>query len=142
MQLDISSLEKAIAQVEESLRYATSPQAAKDRRLFVQFRAACIKAFEFTYELSWKTMKRFIEITGPSESQTDVVNFKELLRLALEHDLIRTIDTWTDYREKRNITSHTYQDDKAAQVFAVIPQFLNDAIYLRDQIRRKMAHVP
>lgn len=138
MQLDLSSLDKALVQIEESLSFASSPEAKANPRLFVQFRAAAIKAFEYSYELSWKSIKRFIEVTGPSESQTDVMNFKDLLRLAYEQDLIRNVEAWFDYRDKRNVTSHTYADDKAAQVFAVIPRFLQDATYLRDQMRQKL----
>lgn len=142
MKLDISPLENAISQIEESLAFANSAEAKANPRLFLQFRAAAIKAYEFTYELSWKTIKRFIEVTGPSEAQTDVTNFKDLIRLGMEHGLVRDVNAWDDYRDRRNTTAHAYADNKAAKVFAIIPQFLGDAIYLRDRLREKLKAAP
>lgn len=137
MQLDISPFEHAIAQIEESLSFARSPEAMANERLFFQFRAAAIQAFEYTYELSRKTMKRFIETAGPSKSETDVDDFNDLLRIAREYGLIRNIENWFEFRKERNITSHTYDASKAAEVYAVIPRFLDEVIYLRDQIRKR-----
>lgn len=57
--LDLSSLENAIAQLEQSLSYFHSPIVQQDSGLALQLRAAAIQAFEFTYELSWKMLKRF-----------------------------------------------------------------------------------
>ena len=135
--LDISPLENAIAQIEESLVFAHGPLAKENHRLFLQFRNSAIKSFEYTYELSWKTMKRFIEMHGPPEVETNDIPFRDLLRLAWEYGLIRDVNRWIDFRKERNITSHAYNNDKAAEIFAVIPSFLEEAKYLRDQVNAR-----
>ena len=45
---------------------------------------------------------------------------------------------WKRYRDKRNITSHTYDLEKAREVAAFIPEFLAEA---RDLERRLSAHL-
>jgi hypothetical protein len=60
--IDIASLEKAIAQLETSLKYSESDLAKKDEGIAKQFRAAAIQAFEFTYEVSHKMLiPKFLE---------------------------------------------------------------------------------
>ena len=58
MSLELTSLENAAAQLEEALDYHGSDIALRDGRLQRQLRAAVIQAFEFTYELSFKTKHR------------------------------------------------------------------------------------
>ena len=44
--------------------------------------------------------------------------------------LIKTFENWADYREKRNITSHEYSDDKTYPIVSVIPQFIEEVEFL------------
>ncbi|MDX1918390.1 MAG: nucleotidyltransferase substrate binding protein [Candidatus Caenarcaniphilales bacterium] len=60
------SFEKAIGQLKESLVHTNSHSARQDPGLARQFRAASIQAFEFTYELAYKTLKRYLEHTEPN----------------------------------------------------------------------------
>ncbi len=64
MPLDLSSLREALAALSTSLRYLESDLAA-DPDVKDQFRAAAIQAFEFTYELAYKFMKRQLEQVVP-----------------------------------------------------------------------------
>lgn len=57
MRLDLTSLRDALAALQTSLRYL-APDLAADPGVKDQFRAASIQAFEFTYELVFKFMKR------------------------------------------------------------------------------------
>ena len=47
MTIDLGSLSKAIAQLEEAISYANSDLAKSDPRLALHLRAAAIQAFEF-----------------------------------------------------------------------------------------------
>src|SRR5882757_2845720 len=60
MKLDLSALQDAITALDKSLGYLYS-DLAKDPDLREQFRAACILAFEFTYEVVYKMLKRQLE---------------------------------------------------------------------------------
>jgi hypothetical protein len=46
-------------------------------------------------------------------------------------------DIWKEYRTARGTTSHTYNEEKAQEVLAVIPQFLTEARYLLRQLQQR-----
>lgn len=133
--LDFSSLSKAIAQLETSLGFAKSDLAQSDIRLAVQFRSAAIQAFEYTYELCHKLLKRYLEATDPSPQTIDAMNFQDLIRTGAEKGLLKNSwDVWHFYRKARGKTSHTYSETTAEEVFAIIPDFLEEARFLRDKL--------
>lgn len=133
IELSIEPLEKAIAALEVALeRYAAEPDDL--------IRDACIQRFEFTYELSHKMLKRFLEATSANPDEFDGLSFQDLIRTGTERGLLLGDWTvWRSYRSARGATSHTYDAEKAAQVFAVIPAFLEEARYLRDRLREGIA---
>ena len=133
--LDFTALSAAIHQLDTSLRYAQSPLAQDDAELALQFRLASIQAFEFTYELCHKMLKRYLETTDPNPAVLDTMTFQDLIRTGAERGLLRSSwDKWVLYRKARGITSHTYSEAFAAEVFALIPDFLEEACYLRDTL--------
>ena len=71
MNLDLTPLGNAIAQLEKSLAYANSPAALADAGLREQMRNSVIQCFEFTDELSWKMLKRYLEATEASPAEID-----------------------------------------------------------------------
>lgn len=81
-------------------------------------RAGTIQAFEYTYELVWKTMKRLLETRGQTANSP-----REVFRLAAREGFIDTPETWFEFLKMRNITVHTYQEEEANQVFAILESF-------------------
>lgn len=71
-----------------------------------------IKAFEYTYELAWKTLRDFLEFSG----QTDIYGSRDAIRKAYELGLIEDGESWMDMLKSRNITSHTYNEDVAEEI--------------------------
>ena len=69
MKLDYSSLESAVAQLQRSFDYLHSDLARKDDGLREQFRAATIQAFEFSYELAVRMIRRqlVLIVANPDE---------------------------------------------------------------------------
>ncbi len=67
---------------------------------------ALIKAFEFTHELCWKTIKDYLE----EEGHTTLAGSKEVFRTAFQAELITQGEVWMESIEKRNGTSHTYNN--------------------------------
>lgn len=138
--IDLSSLEKAIGQLQKSINYAHSDLAQNDPDIAQQFRAAAIQAFEYTYELSHKMLKRYLEATEPSPAMIDAMSFQELIRTGAEKGLLlHSWDVWHFYRQCRSITSHTYDQKKAEEVFHHIPGFLADAVFLYDQLQKRQS---
>ena len=128
MAIDFSPLSNAIAQLERSLGYANSQAALSDPGLREQLRNSVIQCFEFTYELSWKMLKRHLEATEASPAALDLATFQSLIRLGNERGLLRSDwSQWRTYRQARTDSSHTYDAAKAEAVFAIAPDFLQEA---------------
>jgi nucleotidyltransferase substrate binding protein (TIGR01987 family) len=139
MILELSSYENAVSQLETSLNYLFSDLAKNDPSLRAQFRGASIQAFEYTYELCYKMIKRQLEQIVANPAEIDGLAFMDLMRSAAETGLVRDVVKFKIYREMRNITSHTYDNDKAEDVVGVIPDFLRDAKWVLAELKRRNA---
>lgn len=138
MSLDFSSLENAIIQLEKSLKYANSPMAHGDHDLFEQLRNSVIQCFEFTYELSHKMLKRYLEETAASPEEIDLSTFQNLIRTGNEKGILRSDWLrWRIYRQARTDSSHTYSEDKAESVYSIAPDFLEEAKHLYEQLMER-----
>lgn len=132
--LDIRSFEKAIDRLQEGL--ARYRQDTAD----TQIRDGLIQRFEFTYELGHKMLKRYLEATSASPEQYDAMPFQDLIRSGNEQGLLLgDWPRWRTFREMRSKTSHTYNEEVACTVVEGIPDFLREAVYLRDQLRARLA---
>lgn len=137
MELNTASLEKAITRLQEALSYCASP-LAQDEHLALHLRAAAIQAFEFTYELSLKMLKRYLSLTEPNPNIIDEFSFNEFIRKGYEKGLILSeLEVWKEYRKNRGTTSHTYDEDKDLEVFEQIPSFLKEAQYLLSELKAR-----
>jgi len=123
--LDISSLKKAVASLDSAIRiFHTFSTASDDEKRLVG--AGVIQNFEFTYELCWKMMKRWIEM-NIGHDVVDGVTRRELFRLGTENKLIDDVAKWMEFHSARNISSHTYDEDTAEEVIVVSFDFLSFA---------------
>lgn len=142
MSLDFSPLGNAIAQLEKSLHYATSDLSRTDAGLFEQMRNSVIQCFEFTYELSYKMLKRYLEETSANPQELDLATFQAIIRTGNEQDLLRSDWTrWRIYRQARTDSSHTYDQEKAVAVYQIAPDFLLEAQYLYRQLLARSSQV-
>lgn len=138
MSLDLSSLENAITQLSEALSLYGSEFARDNHHLKKHLRAATIQAFEFTYEISLKMLRRHMALDADSPAEINLMSFSSLIREACRKNLVRSdIVAWRRYRANRAITSHTYSEDKAQAVFAGVPDFLDEARYLLDHLQER-----
>ena len=138
MALDLSSLRSALAQCDEALVYCQSDIAKSDAKLAQHLRAGAIQAFEFTYELSVKMLKRYLEATEASQSSVNEMSFNALVRRGFEAGLLDAeVEQWKVFRKNRGSTSHAYNLKTAQDVFDAIPAFLVEAKFLRAQIEKR-----
>ncbi len=133
-QLDLTPLANAVQRLAEGLaEYQSNPAHTLARDGLVQ-------RFEFTYEISHKMLKRYLEATFASPAEFDAMPFGDLIRTGNEQNLLRgTWPDWKRYREMRAKTSHTYDEAVALRVIAVIPSFLAEAEYLLEQLQKRNA---
>ncbi|MFH1542800.1 MAG: nucleotidyltransferase substrate binding protein [bacterium] len=126
--LDLSSLEKAIGSLKSAINvYSRNEKNIKiDPELRNAVRAGVVQNFEFTYELCWKFMKRWLD-SNLGSMLVDGIHRRELFRLAAENQLISNVENWFEYYENRNKTSHTYNSATADEVVEAAFAFLQDA---------------
>lgn len=94
-EINLSHIKKAAAVFEQFRKNLGSDQE----------KAGAVQAFEFCYEMSWKLMKRVLEIRG-----LEVGSPKDTFRKAQEEKLIDDIELWFEFQKKRNLTVHTYNE--------------------------------
>lgn len=123
MPLDLSSLKKAVDSLDRAIKVAGGSNNFDQVEVI---RAGVIQNFEFTYELCWKFMKRWLELNAGAAA-ADGSTRKELFRLAAESRLITGVENWFKYHAARNETAHTYDPAKAAEIFALTAPFAIDA---------------
>ncbi|MDD3012363.1 MAG: HI0074 family nucleotidyltransferase substrate-binding subunit [Candidatus Gastranaerophilales bacterium] len=72
------------------------------------YKMAIIQAYEMVFELSWNTMKDFLDIQGIK------TNFpREVLKEAFAREIIEDGDIWIKMLDDRNLTAHAYDEEKA-----------------------------
>ncbi len=139
MVLDTSSLENALAQLEKSVAYLNSDMARRDSGLREQFRAAAIQAYEFTYELAVKMIRRQLAEISASPGEVKEMTFMDAIRAAAEAGLVGEAPAFKRYRDARNLTSHTYDRRRAEEIVTVLEPFIADARRLIGELKRRNA---
>lgn len=136
--LDLGSLRAAVQALANAVDVIASPEfASADPRWRDTLVAGVVQHFEFTFELSWKMLKRQLEREMPSPSDLDGASYRELFRVGHERGLVAAVEAWFEFRELRNITSHTYARDKALKVAAGAPALLDQARALLSAIEAR-----
>ena len=127
MKLELSSLEKALDSLKRVLLLE------KDDVV----RDSAIQRFKYTYELSIKMLRRKLEDMAESSIEIEQMGFKPLIRTGAEKGLIDDPVAWFGFREKRNITSHTYDEEKAELVYAILPSFADSASFVLNALKER-----
>lgn len=127
MPLELGSLRQAILSLNAVLSRSNNLQLMTSLDDVTQqaIKAGAIQHFEFTYELSWKFMKRWLEM-NVSPTAVDGVTRRELFRQAAEHKLIGDIESWMAHHYARNQTSQTYDASVAEEVYRAVDPFRRD----------------
>lgn len=98
-------------------------------------RDACIQRFEYCYSLATKFIARYLSAVAADPIEIQAMSFPEQIREAYTRGILKNSwDAWSGYRQARNITSHTYNAQKAAEVMAVVPAFYQETAYLVEQL--------
>ena len=80
------------------------------------YQMALIQSFEIIFELSWKTLKDYLENQGVVCSSLP----KNIFRKSFEAELISSAESWMKSVDIRNKTSHTYREGILEEVTAFI----------------------
>lgn len=72
-----------------------------------------IKAFEFTFDLAWKTLQDYLrEHKRPNDNGGPNV----IIAQALADGIIKGEDDWKSMKKSRDLTSHTYEEETADDI--------------------------
>ena len=127
--MNISGLQNAL----KSLKDAYS-EYNKTQNEYV--RDSVIQRFEYTYALAVKFIQRYIELNIPNQEDLSTLTFNQLIRQANEMGiLLNDLEQWIIYRQKRNITSHTYNIEKAKEVISIVGKFIEEIEYLITKLK-------
>jgi nucleotidyltransferase substrate binding protein (TIGR01987 family) len=77
-----------------------------------------IKAFEYTYELAWKTLNDLLKDKG----YDDVIGPKPTIQQGFQVGYISDGKAWIRMHKSRNLTSHTYDEATAENIIENIRQ--------------------
>jgi nucleotidyltransferase substrate binding protein (TIGR01987 family) len=73
---------------------------------------AAIQRFEFTIELYWKVLKKFL-----SYEKIEATSPREVMQKAYQFKLIHEESAWLAMLDDRNKTSHVYKKEEAKKIF-------------------------
>lgn len=73
---------------------------------------ATIQRFEFCFELAWKLIKAVLEYEGIEANSP-----RSCIREGWKQRLISNAETWLEMMEKRKLSSHTYDENVAREIY-------------------------
>ena len=115
MQITLGQLEKALLALQKAIAIWDRVRAGTDVDLTDTTRSGVIQNFEVAYEQSWKTLRRWMmHYQGVSDSE--IMQRRQLYRLAAKNGLLDDVEAWWGFHEARNRTSHTYNPAIALEV--------------------------
>jgi nucleotidyltransferase substrate binding protein (TIGR01987 family) len=120
-----ANYQKALAQLETFFK----PPALNDRE-----QQGLIKAFEYTFELAWNTLRDLLRSKGNNE----LLGSRDTLREAFRLGLLSDGETWMLMIQDRNLTSHTYNRSTADEIATNIGQrYLSSFRELRSRLQQR-----
>lgn len=137
-QLDLTSFRNALDRLAEALEFCNSDLPKGNPRLQRFFQGGAIQAFEYSYELSLKMLKRYLQLHETNSGVVDAMSFNDLARRGYEAGLLKEeLAVWKQFRHNRNLSSHAYDQNKAKEVYKGIPAFLHEAELLYAALARR-----
>jgi nucleotidyltransferase substrate binding protein, HI0074 family len=126
-QINIHSLGNALARFDESLRFELSQPLVVD---------ASIQRFEFCVELTWKTLKECLAAEG-IEANTP----RECIQQAYRIHWINDEGTWLSVLHDRSMTTYTYKEELALEIYRRLPLHNQVLLSLYHQMKRRFSDI-
>lgn len=115
----LAEFNKAVTRLAEALQ--------QNKNEFI--RDSVIQRFEFCIELAWKSSKKLM---GTATSAP-----KDVVREMAQSGYITDVELWLTAIDKRNLSSHTYKEDLADEVYAFAKSFLPQLQQLTNTLNKK-----
>ena len=120
--------------------YIAKKQETHDHVIIESLTESCIQRFEVCYDVIRKYLKKYLRQLNGAVATDDINNLdaKSVFAIAFKAGIITDADRWDTFNACRNYTSHEYNEDKATQTFAIIPDFIEEA----QDLYQKMTTAP
>lgn len=93
-----------------------------------------IQAFEYTFELAWKTLQDFLEETS---GYLNIKGPRPVIMQAFQDGYITNGEKWMEMLLDRNRTTHTYNEKIAHEIIKAIKNDYFDLfIHLKDKLQK------
>ena len=89
---------------------------------------ATIQRFEFCFELAWKLMKAVLEYEGIEANSP-----RSCIREGWKQGVISNAEAWLEMMEKRSLSSHTYDENAAREIYYEVKERYIDLLKSFDQ---------
>lgn len=128
--LDFTALENSLQRLGEVVEiYKKNPQDTIVRDSLIQ-------RFEFTYSITLKTLRKYFIERAFIVDDVNKLSFNEMVRTAMQLNLLKSdLEKWTEFREMRNLISHTYDENVALKVSGIVPDFYEEITYLLKELK-------
>jgi nucleotidyltransferase substrate binding protein (TIGR01987 family) len=139
MNISLGQLEKALLALQKAIVIWDRVSTGQDVDLSDTTRSGVIQNFEVTYEQSWKILRRWMmHYLGVTDSE--IVQRRQLYRIAAKNGLLDDVEAWWDFHEARNRTSHTYNPAIAQEVAATARAFAPCCAHLIHTLQTRSDH--
>jgi len=99
-------------------------------------RAGMVQFFEMCFELSWNTVKDYLEAQGFGDLKSPRASLKKAFQIGLIQDGA----TWLKGLEDRNLTSHMYNEEVAREVETMIRDLYAPLIHSLERSLVELSH--
>jgi len=114
-----NNFKKALRQLDDAV------EIVEQRALSPLEEQGVIQAFEYNYELAWKTLKDFYEYQG----EKGIQGSRDAIQIAFQRGLIEDGDLWLAMVQSRILTSHTYNEEITEKILEDIFERYHDAFH-------------
>jgi nucleotidyltransferase substrate binding protein (TIGR01987 family) len=96
--------------------------------------AGLVQSFEFTFELTWKTLKDYLT------AQAFIVQSpRDTIKQAFQSNYLKDGHIWMEMLEQRNLLTHTYNEEQAKAATKIIcesyfPAIRQAYLFLKEQL--------
>lgn len=87
----------------------------------IQHKYGAIHAFNFTFELTWKTMKKLLDFRGASSDT--IGGLRDYFREAAALGMLSDPKIWFGFIELRNKATHSHDEEVINQIIEELPVF-------------------
>lgn len=120
----LNKLDRAAAKIKSGSIYGDVPKSEVSFLNHI-IKEGLIQRFEYTHELAWNVMKDYLMEVGGIKT----LGSKDATKAAFSADLIANGEVWMEMIKSRNLTTHTYNEKTADEIYRKIigeyhPEFL------------------